>query len=262
MKFEPIDYRPYILSLRITGPLAKPLSQKLVNAAPEDLDESERAALARVVRSAALADEVRSERERLSPAKIRPLVSAIGASFGPMHDALLALSRLAPQYGDRGPRAQRVLTSIFPDGMMLVTLEADAVWSEADRRLGRIDAEGMRAEIDALIGPEHLIAAREATAALGEALGNGTTKRVIPSTTALQRALNAFSRAVANYCRTLSANLDDEDEAKIDRFRRAVGPIDDYRAAHPVGAVEESEDEDPIDDEPTEPQPPVTPPPA
>lgn len=46
-------------------------------------------------------------------------------------------------------------------------------------------------------------------------------------------ALYAFSKAVAEYCRLLAARVEEDDPESIERFRKAVAPIDEYRSRAP-----------------------------
>ncbi len=78
---------------------------------------------------------------------------------------------------------------------------------------------------------------------LSIAIGAGKKARELPSTTALQEALRSFSKAVAKYCRVLAANVEEDDPQSVERFRKAVAPIDEYRSrqtrsAEPVDAAD------------------------
>jgi hypothetical protein len=93
-------------------------------------------------------------------------------------------------------------------------------------------------------------------APFGNAIGVGAPPREMPSTTALLEARLAFSRSVASYCRALAMAVEEDDAASHERFRKAVAPIDEFRA---LGRAKDVEDEtdttDPDDDPPATPAP-------
>ncbi len=226
---EAPDYRNY-LALRIGAQYAKPLARLLVNAAPSDLDADEKKAIKVVERIAAEVQEIFAERDRQSLARIRPERDAFVNQWTATVDALRAKARLPAEVGDTGPRARAVLDSLFGDGAAFVRLDAYAAWFEGQRRLDRIRDEDLGAEIDRLIGAEMLSAARGATTNLGNVIGVGRTPRDAPTSASMAEMLTRFSRAVGAYTRLLAARVDEDDARSIERFRRAVTPIDEYRA--------------------------------
>jgi hypothetical protein len=51
----------------------------------------------------------------------------------------------------------------------------------------------------------------------------------------------SVSRAVGAYCRQLAANVDESDPESVERFRKAVAPIDAYRSRASATGEEEEE---------------------
>ncbi|UJR81527.1 hypothetical protein [Sandaracinus amylolyticus] len=182
-----------------------------------------------------------AERDRFSSARVRPHRDAFINYWAALHELLVSKARLGTAFGDDGVRAQALLDAYFPEGVGFARLDAYAAWFEGQRRLDRMVEEYRLEEIGALAGAAMLTAVKKGTAALGEAIGVGRTARTeVPSATALQEALAKLSRAVGAYARLLAAKVDEEDAASIERFRRAVAPIDEYRAMRvKEGVVEE-----------------------
>lgn len=107
--------------------------------------------------------------------------------------------------------------------------------------MDRVEEARLVDEIADLTGPDFIRAARRGTDSLGDVFGVGDEARPVPSSTALQIQLREFSAAVAAYTRALAAAVDVDDDASLQRFVRAVAPIDQYR--------EESRVRDGSDDE-------------
>lgn len=88
-----------------------------------------------------------------------------------------------------------------------------------------------RASAPAVAGAHFLPFIRRAHDAFGEALGVLNAPRELPDTTALAGAVNALSYSIAEYGRLMVGELVREDAASVERFRRAMGPLDHHRAS-------------------------------
>lgn len=225
-------FRPYVDTVRVKSSHAKALARQLVNSAPTDLSASEGRSLDRMV---ACADEVQralSAREHVSPERVGTARLGVITAAGALYGALEAMSRTPPEVSDRGARARAVLRQAFSDDNSFTKQDAPAMWASGLRRLEAIERNELRAEIIALVGEDMLVAFERALAALGGALGAGSTAHAVPSTSALAEKARTFSLSIASYCRVLAASVVVEDEASVERFRTAVAPIDEYRAQH------------------------------
>ena len=253
--YTPISVREYCDGVRLSAPYVKVLVEGLRNALPEDADAAERKQIDLLVRLSREVDAVVNMRDVV--VLVQPERAAFVAAMGALHDALLAVERLPRGHSDRAERAARLRTLAFPEGITFVRKDAAASWSDGDRHLRRIADEGLERELTALVAPEFLAVAKKTTAALGEALGVGRTKRTTPRTTALADQLFLVSRALVRYCRLLIGKVDERDAESVERFRKAVVPIDELRALRgsSVGTVVAEDDAEPIT-----PDVPVTPP--
>jgi len=233
------QFEIYVAGVRANAQAAPVLATRLENAAPGDLTPDERRMLKLVIRSASEVSSVVSERERLSPARLRPLMLAVTTSHNGLESMLSMKAGLPADVAERAPLAARVHDTLYPNGVVFLMSDADSVWSESHRLLTRIDDEKLEHAIHQLGGDEFLAAIRKATDVLGDAIGTGHDKRVMPSSTALQEALVRFGRAVGAYCRMLAAHCDEEDPGSVARFMSAVAPIDEHRAGQ-RGTVEDT----------------------
>lgn len=246
------EYRNY-QAFRASAQYAKPVARMLRNAAPPDITVEEKKALRTVEDLAEQVQDVLAERDRFSGARVRPYRDAFIKYWGALHDLLVARARLGADFGDEGVRSQALLDSYFAEGVAFLQLDAYAAWFEAQRRLDRMSEEEQLGELEAVAGPAMVQAIKKGTSALADAIGVGKVARnEVPSATAVQETMAKFSRAVGAYARLLAAKVDEENPASIERFRRAVAPIDEYRSMRGRGGSDEAEPGEP---EPAEPQP-------
>ncbi|AKF06224.1 hypothetical protein [Sandaracinus amylolyticus] len=242
-----IDLRSYASNIRVTAESTMPLARRIHKALPDDATPVQTRYCREVVLAAELVQRVKSERDRLAPEKLRPIKLAFQNDWGALHDTLGGMSRV--RVGDRGARAAKLLQTLFTDGLAFTLLEADEAWSEAKRRLDRIDAESLEDELTAVVGAEVLEGAKLGTRELAEAIGVGRGTRELASPNGLQAALAEFGRAVGQYMRSLLADVDERDPATVHRFIKAVGAVDLYRST-PTRAPQ-SETPPPRDGAPT-----------
>ena len=226
-----LDVRDYVGPFRVSSAHAQHMARAMEAAMPPDASDDERSGMVEVVAAAAVVEDVLSDRDRFSQARVRPAFVSFGTAWSVLGDMLAALARMPADATARGPRAATLYASIFPDGTTFVKLDAGAAWAAGQRRLDRIDADGITASVDELVGADVLVAARRATANLREATGAGPAPRDVPSSTALSEATAAFGRELGGYCRVLVAKLDETNASSVARFKRAVFPLDEYRSA-------------------------------
>jgi len=239
-----IPFENYVGPVRANAQSALVLARRLEKAAPEDLTAHERRALSRVSEAAEAVQEIQSARERFAPIKLRPLLAALASDWAALEGALAAAARLAPELGDLGARAGRVLATLLPDGTSFTQRAAPAAWSEANRRLDRLREEDLDDEVVALVGRPFLDAVKRSTARLGDAIGVGRVPAPVASPTALAEALLEFGAAVGAYGRVLAGAVSDEkDDGQTRRFLAAVAPVDQHRAENRPSAPPEADTE-------------------
>lgn len=225
-----IKFGDYVGGVRATSQTAAVLAARLEKAAPTDITTEEKNALRQVLATAREVHRVQSDRDRLAPAKLRPVLDDFVNDWSALADALVAHGRLSSSVSEEAPLAATLARSLFPDGVAFTQLPADRAWSEADRRLSRIETEELADDLERLIGAQFVEAVKQSTGRLANAIGTGPDAQPVASTTALAEALVKFGRAVGAYGRILAAHCDEEDDEAVARFLRAVAPIDQHRA--------------------------------
>lgn len=237
------ESRSYMTPPRFGGQYVMGVAAMLRNAAPADLDASEGAALSDLEAAARAVMEVLVERDRFSAARIRPNLTSYVAVWGAFGDILGGIARIPASF--HHPLAEKATTlhaSLLPDGVGFLRLDAHAAWFEGKKRLDRIAAEGMTADLTSVVGEPLLSALTTATRELGDAIGVGVVTRDVPSRTALWDRTGDFAQAVGTYCRVLIGRVNERAPASVERFRRAVAPIDEYRLARAQRSGDEADD--------------------
>lgn len=254
MTADDFDVRSYTGPSRVGARHALHVASALESAMPADADANERRAVGEVVAKATAIQAKLNERDETSVARVRPVWIAFAACWSVMTEILGALARLG-SLSPRSAAAQALLSRFFPEGSAFVKEDAGAAWAAGARTLDRIDAAGAAAELGSFVGPETLEAARRATVALREAAGAGPMPRETVSTTAVVQTTSELSQLIGLYCRLLAAKLDERDPRTVERFRKAVTPLDEYRASRRGG--EDDDEVTPV--APATPTTPVTP---
>lgn len=238
-----LDLRNYVGPARVSARHVQHVGRAMEAALPPDATAEERAAIGEVVTAAEAVQAQLIERERFAPARVRPLLFAFGTAWSILGDVLGALAR----HGDLSPRTARAAAlhaSLLPEGTTFVKDDAGAAWAAGERVLSRIDAEGLAPALVELVGEDVLDAARSATRKLREAAGAGPAPREAASTPSVSEAVAVFTDVLGFYSRLLSSKVRMRDARSIDRFRKAVAPLDEYRAnVRSSGADDDDADE-------------------
>ncbi len=238
---------------RFTSHHCTPLAARLRAVAPADLTPDQRSALAVVGRVADEVDAITKDRMRTAPPALRAPRSNTVTAWSSMSTALLAIATVPLAVDDDGPEAAAIALRLFPEGVTFSQDDAAAVWRGSHVLISRITEEGLEARLDALV-PALRASVMHAHAALGAALGVDGSTGAVPTTRSLADATSRFAFAVSGYARALSVGLDPQDEIAMERFEKALAPIDDFRTMGKSSEGDESEDPPPV-------FPPGTPPP-
>lgn len=192
---------------------------------------------------------------RTAPPALRAPRAALVTAWSSTNTALLALATVPGEVDADGPEAAAMVTTLLPEGVTFSQDDAPAVWRGSHVLISRITEEGLEARLDALV-PALRASVVHAHAQLGAALGVDGTVGAVPTTRSLGDAVSRFAFAVSNYARALSVGLDPADEVAMERFEKALAPIESMRL---TGKSESDEDDEP--GEPVLNLPPGTPPP-
>jgi hypothetical protein len=242
----------YTSPARFSSAHSAALALQLRAAAPKKMTPDQQKALELVLQRANEVGEIRKARERTSPPAVRARRAELAAAWTSLHAALSALTSTPKELGGVGEEASELVGALFPEGVVFTTADALSLFGRSQLLLPRIEEEGLRARIDALVNPLIVRSAEYAFERIGEVLGIGADASVLPPKRALAEANARFAYAVTNYARALSITLDVDDEAGVRAFLTAMAPIDGTRVM-PGRASARSEDEDDFDVDPSEP---------
>lgn len=242
-----MDVQTYVRAPILSAWKAVVLGLRLILAAPADLSERSRAAL-EAVRAAIIAVQaIARQRQRASPESLKKYDTPLDSGWVGLRMSLEAVARLVDT--PEAERATKLLARVFPAGTGFVQLAYEQQWTESENLLTRIDEDGLEAEIVALVGPLFLPFIRAAHLAFGEALGLVSAPREMAETNALGEAVSEASFAISEYGRIMAGELDRADPASVERFKKAMAPLDAFRATHARGAPQGGDVEPPVEPE-------------
>jgi hypothetical protein len=242
----------YTSPVRFSSAHSAALALQLRAAAPKTMTPDQQKALELVLQRANEVGEIRKARERTSPPAVRARRAELASAWTSLHAALSALTSTPKELGDVGEEASELVGTLFPEGVVFTTADALSLFGRSQLLLQRIEEEGFRARIDALVNPLIVRTAEYAFERIGEVLGISADASALPPKRALAEANARFAYAVTNYARALSITLDVDDEAGVRTFLTAMAPIDGARVV-PGRTSARAEDEEDFDVEPSEP---------
>lgn len=230
---------------RFKSPHCTPLAARLRAVAPTDLSPDQREALAVVGRVADEVDAITKDRMRTAPPALRGPRSSAVTAWSSMNAALLAIATVPGEVDADGPEAAAIALKLFPEGITFTQDDAHAVWRSGHVLLSRITEEGLEARLDALV-PALRASILHAHAELGAALGVDGSVGAVPTTRSLADAVSRFAFAVSSYARAMSVGLDPQDERAMERFEKALAPIETMRLTGKSDGDDEDEPGEPV----------------
>jgi hypothetical protein len=227
---DDFDATPYVRPpvLDVAGGVA--LGVALLSAAPKPAPSNvQKAALK--VRKETLALQAAWAKSDAAPAPPdrRKADMRIDNAWGILLDRLASYASLPVASVPKAARAQELIHIISPHDREWLKLPYGAEWAESEKRLKRIDGDGLEADVDALAGHEFLVEVRAAHKAYGLALGVTKAAEEAPAVN-LAEPLRALARAIGRYGVAVAGMVDD-DPATLAVVRKALRPLDDFRDA-------------------------------
>lgn len=211
--------------------------------APKAAPPAVKKALKKVVSTLAEMKEVLAGEPIAMPDVSRAADLSLDRSWGGLSGRISSYTFLPEDRYPKVSTANELMRTLFPDGLSFLKLPYRQEWAESERRLERIEMMGLEAKIHEVAGRDHLEEVRRAHLVYGEVLG---ITRPNPLAQAPERAekLRALRKALNHYVLNLLACLDEEDPETEEMVRRALQPIDEFRAAAP-GRRSASDDDGP-----------------
>lgn len=229
----------YLGSPRVSSQRAPALAAQLVANAPADADAGERRWLDEILARARAIDVILVAKNR-APSTLGVSRIALVTAWAALEAVLAAYAGLPLVVSPHGPTAQRILDLLRTGLVPFVQLDGAEAWAQANRVLGRISSEGLRASIDGIgagVFVDHL---GHAAGELRAAIGAASPTEGEPSAHALLEARARFRFAVSAYARTLSTKVDESDAASVERFLKALAPLEALRT---TAASDDDDDE-------------------
>jgi hypothetical protein len=194
----------YMSPVRFSSRHCALVARLLAAHAPSGLTDDQRRALDRVLARADAVDAVRKERQRVSAPALREPRNAMITAWSALYGALQAVAAVPRELSPAPAEAEALAWTLFPNGIGLASVDAAGLWSLSRMLLERIEEEGLRPRLAALVNPVNLLAVDAAFATLGIAVGAEGPLVRLPAKRALFEATAAFSYSVAAYARTLA----------------------------------------------------------
>ncbi|MEM9453776.1 MAG: hypothetical protein AAGF11_06325 [Myxococcota bacterium] len=125
-------------------------------------------------------------------------------------------------------RATGLHALLFPTGLDFLKLPYIEQYVESSRRVEQIEQEGLREDLDRLVGEDFIHELLAAHQAYGVVLGVTSPSEVVPPVP-LDGPLRALTRAISRYALQVLAFADRDPEHNTTAARRALWPIDVLR---------------------------------
>lgn len=227
---NPIDPEPYIRAPRLAVDTGLSLAKMLLRNVPKKPSAGVVMGAELLAGSVNTLESAWQAQGKAQPARnARPADIRLDRAWGAVHDRLRAWTIFPPDDPDHAS-SKSIAERLFPTGLDFLTLPFLAEHAQSELRIKIIEAEGLRADLDHLVGEvfmEELLAAHEA---YGDALG--ISKATAPATPvqSLDEPLRALSQSIVAYALQIIA-FASLPPGNVEAARKALRPIDEFRAA-------------------------------
>jgi hypothetical protein len=159
----------------------------------------------------------------------RPADQALDNTYAALYGRLDSWRMLPAGHGTKqSSEADRLIGLLFPTGLGFLKLPFTEEWAESEKRLRRIEDDGLGASLDDLCGAAFLVALRATHKEYGAVLGI-TKVDALPDATGVADPLKTLVSAVQQYVRVVGGTVDDDDEASIVVAQALLRPIETMR---------------------------------
>jgi hypothetical protein len=160
---------------------------------------------------------------------MRPLDVQLDRAWAVVESSLDRYTLLRPSNANR-KRAAQLHEPLFSEGLAFLKLRYIEQHAESARRIDLIKEEGLREDLDRLVGKEFIDELHAAHKAYGDALGITKAGEASVDAESLLEPLRGVGRAISAYALQVLA-FAGLDPANVPAARRALEPIDKFRAA-------------------------------
>lgn len=252
---EPLQMESYVRAPVVTVAGCVALAIKVLGRLPKGASEGVRKrAKALRAKTVALQGAWAARDRVVKAADTRPFDNANDVGWGALIDRLAAYAALPRDRYPRAERAAALLTLLKLTERGWLNIDFPEQWAEGDKRLKRVAAEGLRAELVDLAGEDFVVEVERTHKEYGDALGiTASAGPAVVEEADLSTLLRDTARAIADLAVQLLA-MHDPDDAENDRaVRHALEAIDTHRTRTKRGSTVA----EPTPDEPVNPNTPV-----
>lgn len=151
--------------------------------------------------------------------------------------------------GERGRRASDHLRLLYPQGLQFTKASFAVQDAEMRRMVTEMNDPELAESLDELVGPEFIKAFKKVAkqySKMVKAMGHATATSVD-----LRTVVSEMQTAIVQHASRVLGELEDDDPGSVERVRRLLAPIDNFRAraGQGGGAVAEVEDEEEGDED-------------
>lgn len=225
-----IDSAPYLQPPRTTVRSGLSLSKMLLKVVPSKAGPGVLAAAnALRISVSDLDGKWKASQKARRTQDVRPLDVQLDRAWAVVESSLDRYTVLRPTNANR-KRAIELHGQLFTDGLGFLKLRYIEQHAESARRIDLIKEEGLREDLERLVGKEFVDELHAAHKAYGDALGITKAGEATVSAEPLLEPLRAVNRAISAYALQVLA-FAGIDSANVPVARRALEPIDKFRAA-------------------------------
>lgn len=229
----PFDAGQYVRAPVLNIASAISLGQALCKRCPTDVPGNVKRSCKQLKLATQQAQESWTERQRLqtkqpgiSADRKREVDILTDQGFGALRQNLESHAMLPSGRSKKADRAHRLLGQLFPDGLGFLTWKYAEQLAAMDVLIGRIDADGLAAEIDAVCGPEFLANIRLNVSDYRAMVHSAELATLDVS---LSESVRQVAEAVIDYAVSVCSTVDRRDPHTIRQASKLLQPIDALR---------------------------------
>jgi hypothetical protein len=236
---EPIDASAYVQVPQWDVPATVAVVVRLLVIAPRAPTPPVRQAAGKLRSTVVRLQGRWAQRDAQAAPPLRPLDLTLDNCWSGLFARLSSFASIAEVAPAEAARAAAIVATLFPNRLDFTRLEIPSQWAESEKRLRRIDGEGLARDIEKLAGAWFIDGLRQSHAALGRALGlvEGAAPTSDDVAINLSEDLRATHRALAAYMLQLVAADEAADDDLAADIRRALAAFDAARPERRGSAV-------------------------
>ncbi|MEX1363066.1 MAG: hypothetical protein AB1Z98_08065 [Nannocystaceae bacterium] len=230
MLLNPIDPEPYVRAPRLAVDTGLSLAKKLLQVVPSKPSAGVQQGAELIADAVAALETAWHANGKAQPARsARPADLRLDRAWGAVNARLVAWT-IFPSDDPDHETSRSLAERLFPTGLDFLRLPYLAEHAQSERRLRIIDDEGLRPDLDHLVGEVFMEELSQAHADYGDALGITKATATTTPEQRLDEPLRMLSQSIVAYAMQLIA-FAALPPGHVEEVQRALRPIDELRAA-------------------------------